>query len=285
MVFWKQKTAETDTGIARCQSNLNMNAEEQLVGNAAAQSVLATSTPNTETSLESDELNEGVNDDGAEEKQGAEETIDLAELEGEKPEICQPFDGEAYEWVCSTPFPGAHAPLLYLGYNKAVDLANTVFGRPMNLAEAQCIVKPDGGIQTCHLTGVQFQPVKYLRFIPNDLRSRMEKGERFDQIELPWGGPFYYNYKTNSIMAFSGAVYHRDKNKYRLDRRSALVDIAMEMEKRGRRAKWGEPLDVVLAWQREQQAELDERKKKREEWQARKQKIAAIVGTEILGKK
>ena len=37
--------------------------------------------------------------------------------------------------------------------------------------------------------------------------------------------------------------------------------------------------------QSELQAELDERKKKREEWQARKQKIAAIVGTEILGKK
>lgn len=161
-----------------------------------------------------------------------------------------PFDAEAKEYMYE-PVPGAYSRILYIGPTVTSEIAE-ILGRSITLEEAKCLVCNDGEPVVCAQTGEEFQPMKYLPFVPNNLRTRIEAGDRLADIQLPFGGAFYVTKDLNAL-ALSGSVfrYVRRHDRYEwASGSSPMVIMAEEMGRQYGRREWGhtsEEVEAVIA--------------------------------------
>ena len=126
---------------------------------------------------------------------------------------------------------------------------------------------PDGNTATCASEGTQFQPVKYLPFVPRHLAKMIEDGASLTDASLPYGGAYYINQKQEPI-AFSGSVfcYNTRRQDYEYSTSSPLVIMAQELKKTRGFMQWGVPSTVT-----------DKMLEARKENNARRTKIAGLA--------
>ncbi|MDE1975425.1 MAG: hypothetical protein KGI49_02885 [Patescibacteria group bacterium] len=172
------------------------------------------------------------------------------------------YSPEAAEWVYRPTIPGAYPPIFYIGEIVSLGIAR-LLGRSISLEEAQYLVQTDGEPTVCALTGIQFQPVLYLPFVPRDLEFRLkDEGKKLTEIALPFGGAFYVN-KENEIVAFSGPVFHYVRRHERYERKSdsPLVSVAEEFGRVRGNDDWGKPYQHALNLQASIKAARERREK------------------------
>lgn len=167
------------------------------------------------------------------------------------------FDTEAWNWIWSkNSFPKAHPPILYLGMNVPDEIAN-ILGRSITLEEAQCLVQADGPITKCAVTKKEFQPVKYLPFVPYTLANQLAK-KKLTEIHLPFGGQYYIKNDLATIIAASGSRFKHIKatkeerkagkeDRYIPYYRGAMDKLAKALAKAMgvKKPEWPEPLEDV----------------------------------------
>lgn len=181
-----------------------------------------------------------------------------------KPEVgleYQPYDVEAWEYMRQASIPGAYAPILYIGEKVSEGVAK-ILGRSMTLEEAKYLVGPDGDPVTCSSEGIEFQPIRYLPFVPRSLDTQIKEGRRLTEIDLPFGGAFYVN-RNNEITGFSGTVYHyvAKRQRYEWNSNSPLVMVAEELGRQRGQIDWGVTYEHAIKIQTARLAAIERRGK------------------------
>lgn len=152
----------------------------------------------------------------------------------------EPYDAEAWAWMW-TPITGAHCPILYVGWTTSVKLSK-MLGRSMTIDEAQHLVKLDGEMVKCALTGELFQPVKYLGYITQQIEDDIKDGKALTEIPIRYGGAFYAGEKEEPI-GYSGKVFRYNKATQTYDtdysEENKLVELAEAMKDMYGKRYWG----------------------------------------------
>lgn len=283
--------AKTEHGIARCQKktvqNLNvMNTNQQdgavAVAEAPQSDTSPQGTPETSSNAGPVEIPQGdmlVQGDG---------TIDLAELENPDEEnegtnkivieTVPPFTPEAEEWMLTPSVPGAHAGILYLSWDRAIEFANEVWGRPLDLDDVQFLIQKDGELQTCAISGGLFQPMKWPGFIGDfkKLREDLATAE-IEKIDLNWRGSFFFDPESGTIDAVSGAVFKKLRKECIRDKDSYLIRMIEEIKKEKGFFKWGQPAETVLRRQAGFLKRKEWQRQKHQQWLDEQAKIKALA--------
>ncbi len=128
------------------------------------------------------------------------------------PDYYPTFEPKAWRWVW-TAMKGAPSPILFLGMNVPDEIAG-ILGRSLTLEEAQYLVQTDGPVTKCSVTKEEFQPVKYLPFVPPSLQHNlMTLKKPLAEVRLPYGGQYYTN-KNGSVIPVSGSRYKYQKARH-----------------------------------------------------------------------
>lgn len=182
-----------------------------------------------------------------------------------------PINPEAWAWLSdpeSIPGVVVYAPdedgqmvitplslILFLGDAVPVEISQLV-GRPLNLAEAKYLVRADGPMVTCYMTGIKFQPIMYVAKITQTMRNQIPSDPNgklvnaLENVELYYGGSFYVD-KTKAPKAVSGAVYvwQVQEENYRHSGSSPLVMAAEAKREETGRKIWAVPLHIACRQQ------------------------------------
>lgn len=155
-----------------------------------------------------------------------------------------PYDQQAAEYMFQKQ-PGTYSLIHFIGEQVSREIA-AILGRSITLPEAQHLVSADGDPTTCASEGVEFQPVKYLPFVPKGLKEKIGRDKALVDIQLPWGGAYYLT-KDGKTIAYSGSVfrYNARRQRYEWANGSPLVIIADEIGKRYGQRQWGVPFAEV----------------------------------------
>ncbi len=189
-------------------------------------------------------------EDGAKEEQTQNLQVDPAieaeHAEREEEMDFPPYDNEAWAYM-TTAIPGAYQPIFYVGPTVSIKIAK-MLGRSLTLEEAMHLVSIDGDIAVCGYSEerLEFQPIKYLPFVPKILQSLIEKDIPLTEIDLPYGGAYYLT-KDKQLFPVSGSVFKLDRRqeRYVLAKTSPLVIMAERSEGVQDKRKWGDTLEVA----------------------------------------
>ena len=120
---------------------------------------------------------------------------------------------------------------------KLEDLSDAI-GRPLELDEVKLLAQPDGQMETCVVDGVQFQPVMYLAYVPDETYDQIEAGRPLNNLDFRYNGCFYVD--EGRLLAVSGSLNCFVDGNYLPCRKSALLKAALAQKaKNDGRPKWG----------------------------------------------
>ncbi|MDE2037969.1 MAG: hypothetical protein KGI69_01955 [Patescibacteria group bacterium] len=181
---------------------------------------------------------------------------------------------EAYRWVMN---PGAipmagYAPIRFVGW-KVIRAFHEVMGHPLSLEDVHMLVQQDGDLEMCAIDNIQFQPVRYAPFVPQEIEQSLRDGTPLAEVRLYYGGAFFQDNKIQGgkIIPVSGCVFNsRDE----ICKGSPLVVASktLGLRRKGKGGiSWGECLDRI-------KDRMADRVKGREDYRRRVDKAHEIFG-------
>lgn len=120
---------------------------------------------------------------------------------------------EAHRWLLARDSirNAGFAPIRFVGW-ETVNEFSALVKHPLTLEEVQLLVQADGNEEICLIDKITFQPVRYVPFVPQDVRKAIEADptKKLTEVPMYYGGAFYQNDRVEDgrVICVSGCLYN-----------------------------------------------------------------------------